>query len=141
MKMKIFTPKGQDLVEFAITLPFLAMLIFGIIDLGRAAYYFAAIQNSAREGARYAIVNPNNTNGVINLVKARVIGINPTDTNLIVGLGDDILNSSDDWNDEDFVQVQIGFSFRVVTPFVGMVLPNGMVWMSASSTMQREKWE
>ena len=134
------TPKGQDLVEFSITILFLAVLIFGIIDLGRAAYYFAAIQNSAREGARYAIVKPNNTNAVVDRVKARVIGIDPSDSNLIIGLGADILNSSDDWNNEDFVQVQVEFSFPVATPFIGIVLPDGKVYMSASSTMQREKW-
>ncbi len=131
---------GQELVEFAMTLPILAVLIFGIIDLGRAAYYFSAVQNAAREGARFAIVHPDDTSGVINRVKDRAIGIKSSDPNFNVGLGDDIGNSGDDWNDEDFVQVQIEYSFRIATPFVGRFFDNGMISMSASSTMQREKW-
>jgi hypothetical protein len=132
--------KGQDLVEFAIILPVLAVMIFGIIDLGRAAYYFSALQNAAREGARYAIVHPNNTNGVVNLVKSRAIGIDPSDSNFIVGLGSDINNTGDDWDSDDYVQVQTNYSFRLTTPFVGIFFNNGRIAMSASSTMQREKW-
>ena len=133
--------RGQDLVEFAIILPILAVMIFGIIDLGRAAYYFSALQNAAREGARFAIVHPGETSNVINRVKERAIGINSSGSNFNVGLGDDIGNPGDDWNDEDFVQVQIAYSFRLATPFVGTFFEDGMVSMSASSTMQREKWE
>ena len=136
-----FLTRGQDLVEFAIILPILAVMIFGIIDLGRAAYYFSVLQNAAREGARHAIVNPGNTSGVVNLVKARAIGINPSDSNFIVGLGANINNTSDDWNNDDFVQVQTNYSFRLATPFVGVFFSGGMISMSASSTMQREKWE
>ena len=141
MKKISIKQKGQDLVEFSIILPFLAVMIFGIIDLGRAAYYFSALQNAAREGARYAIVSPNDTTGVVNLVKARAIGINPSDSNFVVGPGAIIDNSADDWNDEDYVQVQTNYSFRLATPFVGAFFDGGMVSMSASSTMQREKWE
>jgi hypothetical protein len=142
MKTKMrLNNSGQDLVEFAIILPFLAVLIFGIIDLGRAAFYFSTIQNAAREGARYAVVSPNeDSSGIINRVKARVIGINPTDTNLDIGLGDDIDDPLDDWDSDDFVQVQVNYSFRIATPFVGAFFDGGMVSMSASSTMQRENW-
>ena len=120
---------GQELVEFAMTLPTLAVLIFE-----------SAVQHAAREGARFAIVHPDDTSGVINRVKDRAIGIKSSDPNFNVGLGDDIGNSGDDWNDEDFVQVQIEYSFRIATPFVGRFFDNGMISMSASSTMQREKW-
>ena len=141
MKNSSRNQRGQDLIEFAIILPVLAILVFGIIDLGRAAYYFSALQNAAREGARYAIVNPDNTTGVVNRVKNRAIGINPSDTNFIVGLGSDINNTSDDWDNEDIVQVQTQYSFRLATPFVGVFFDDGMISMSASSSMQREKWE
>ena len=140
MKKKFIFQKGQDLIEFAIILPVLAVMIFGIIDLGRAAYYFSALQNAAREGARYAIVHPEDTTGVVNLVKNRAIGINSSDSNFVVGLGSDIDDTTDDWNSKDYVQVQTNYSFRLATPFVGVFFDNGSVAMSASSTMQREKW-
>jgi Flp pilus assembly protein TadG len=53
--------KGQALVEFALVLPILLLFIFGIIDAGRLIYTFNTVANSARDGARVAIVNQSTT--------------------------------------------------------------------------------
>ena len=45
---------GAVAVEFAIILPILLLLVFGIIDFGHAYYMKHVLQNSCREGARYA---------------------------------------------------------------------------------------
>ncbi len=47
--------RGQALVEFALILVFLLMLIFVIIETGRVLFAWNAVQNAAREGARYGI--------------------------------------------------------------------------------------
>lgn len=49
--------RGQSLVETAMVLPVLAFLTFGLLDFGRAYYFQVAVTNSAREGARTAILN------------------------------------------------------------------------------------
>jgi Flp pilus assembly protein TadG len=49
--------RGQALVEFALVLPVLLLILFGIVDFGRAIYAFNAVSNAAREGGRTAIVN------------------------------------------------------------------------------------
>jgi hypothetical protein len=46
--------KGQTLAEFAITLPILLLLLFGIIEFGRIFQAWVTLQNSARAAARYA---------------------------------------------------------------------------------------
>ncbi|MCU0498143.1 MAG: pilus assembly protein [Anaerolineae bacterium] len=46
--------KGQTLVEFALTLPILLLLIFGIIEFGRIFQAWVSLQNAARAAARYA---------------------------------------------------------------------------------------
>ena len=46
---------GQELIEFAIVLPFLFLVLFGVIDLGRIFFSAIVITNAAREGARYGI--------------------------------------------------------------------------------------
>lgn len=46
--------KGQELVEFAIMLPFLLLILIGVIDLGRAFHATITIANASRTGARYA---------------------------------------------------------------------------------------
>ena len=43
---------GQAATEFALVVPLILLLFFGIFDLGRAVYDLATITNAAREGAR-----------------------------------------------------------------------------------------
>ena len=50
-------PRGQALVEFALVFPVFLLLLFGLIDIGRAVFAYNEITNAAREGARLAIVN------------------------------------------------------------------------------------
>jgi Flp pilus assembly protein TadG len=56
-KGKFSTPnqRGQDLAEFAIVLPLLFLVVFGVLDLGRVFHAAITITNAAREGARYAM--------------------------------------------------------------------------------------
>ena len=46
------TDTGQTLVEFAMVLPLMLILMFGIVDFGRAFYIWLTVTNAAREGAR-----------------------------------------------------------------------------------------
>jgi len=47
--------KAQGLLEFALALPFLLLLVFGIIEFGRLLQAWLALENGARFGVRYAI--------------------------------------------------------------------------------------
>ena len=47
--------KGAAAVEFAIILPLLVILVFGIIDVGLLLYNKQVITNASREGARSGI--------------------------------------------------------------------------------------
>lgn len=47
--------KGQGLVEFALALPILLLLLFGVIEFGRLLQTWLAIQNAARFGLRYLV--------------------------------------------------------------------------------------
>jgi Flp pilus assembly protein TadG len=47
---------GSNLVEFALILPLLLVLVFGIVDFGLALFDKAVITNAAREGARAGMV-------------------------------------------------------------------------------------
>jgi len=53
---KINNQNGAALVEFAIVLPVLLMLIFGMIEFSILLYDKAMITNASREGARAGIV-------------------------------------------------------------------------------------
>ena len=51
--------RGQALLEFALALPIILLLLFGIFDLGRAVFAFTTITEAARIGGRIAIVDQN----------------------------------------------------------------------------------
>ncbi len=51
--------RAQSLVEFALTLPILMILVFGIIDFANGLRAYVELANGVREGARYgAVGNP-----------------------------------------------------------------------------------
>jgi len=47
--------QSQALIEFALISPVLLLLLFGIIDIGRAVFYYDTLAHAAREGARTAV--------------------------------------------------------------------------------------
>jgi Flp pilus assembly protein TadG len=50
---------GVALVEFALVLPILALLLFSMLDMGKAFNYWIDETHLANEGARFAAVNRN----------------------------------------------------------------------------------
>jgi Flp pilus assembly protein TadG len=50
---------GAALVEFALIAPLLLILLFGMIDFGKAFNYWIDETHLANEGARWAVVNKN----------------------------------------------------------------------------------
>ena len=71
--------RGQELVEYALALPLFLLLVMGILDIGRATYYYSSIHNSAREGARYGVVHSLNEEPVhlVPLARLAVQGGHP----------------------------------------------------------------
>jgi hypothetical protein len=47
--------KGQAILEFALALPILLLLLFGVIEFGRLVQAWMTVQNAARFGLRYAV--------------------------------------------------------------------------------------
>lgn len=64
--------RGNAVIEFALTLPILLLVVFGITEFGRMIMTTNVLNTASREGARYAAVNPvsDSTN-----VRARVIEV------------------------------------------------------------------
>ena len=69
---------SQALIEFALVSPVLLLLLFGIIDVGRAIFYYDTINHAAREGARTAVRASNQlpTNAdVLATVNGQMLGV------------------------------------------------------------------
>ncbi|MBI2887252.1 MAG: pilus assembly protein [Chloroflexi bacterium] len=77
--------KGQSIVEFSLTAPFLLVIGLGAADVARATYSFLAVNNAAANGALYASLsasNASNTSGIQTaaLANTQVLG-NTTPSN------------------------------------------------------------
>lgn len=55
MRFRLRDQRAQTLTEFALISPVIFFLLFGIVDLGRAIYIQASLNQAANEGARVAI--------------------------------------------------------------------------------------
>jgi hypothetical protein len=70
--------RSQALIEFALVSPVLLLLLFGIIDLGRAIFYYDTLKHAASEGARTAVrasnALPTNAD-VLNAVRGQMQGV------------------------------------------------------------------
>jgi Flp pilus assembly protein TadG len=56
---RLGSEEGVALVEFALVLPILALLLFAMIDFGKAFNYWIDETHLANEGARWAVVDRN----------------------------------------------------------------------------------
>lgn len=67
MKPKMTTPKrnkAQAMVEFAIALPILLLLVYGLIETGRLIFIYSSIVTASRQAVRYGSATGIGTNGV-----------------------------------------------------------------------------
>ena len=56
--------RGQSVIEFALVLPILLLVLFGITEFGRALMTVNVLNAAAREGARVAAVGGDSTSAV-----------------------------------------------------------------------------
>jgi Flp pilus assembly protein TadG len=59
MRNTLGSEDGASLVEFALVLPILALLLFAMLDFGKAFNYWIDETHLANEGARWAVVDKN----------------------------------------------------------------------------------
>lgn len=131
--------QGQTLVEFALLLPLFLLIVVVIFDLGRAVYYYSAISNAAREGARFGIINPpSNPTNVTNIKNTAVnyaFGIPLTNSDVVAGFGPDETVGGFTFKT---VQVAITYSFAPATPLVSILLPGGQIILRSRAVMRTE---
>ena len=108
---------GQTLAEFALVLPMLLLLVMGVFDLGRGIFFYSAVHNAAREGARYAAVYHCDTNGIKNQAK-RTAGDLGSDFVVF----DPVNHYIDSGTRIQYIVVKVEYSFQAVTPLIGNFL-------------------
>ena len=65
LRHRLNDERGTSLVEFALILPLLLLILFGVLDFGKAFNYRNDQTHLAAEGARWAVVNSNPGGGTL----------------------------------------------------------------------------
>lgn len=123
--------KGQTLVEAAIALPLFILILAGILDFGWLLANQLMVSNGSRDGARYAIVNSDNTS-LAALVDARVR------TNPGLDTGTDVTVSVAFSADQQDITVTVSKKVPVLTPLVGVFVKDQQIDLSSSTVMRVE---
>jgi len=142
-KLNHSSRRGQTLVEFALILLVLLTLAVFIFDLGRAVYYYSAIQNAAREGVRYGAVNP-----VVGptTVTEDAPGMKAAAVNYAIGLGLELSEVQAGMGTPELVggyanptvKVSIAYTFTPATPLLANFLSGGVITLRGQSVMRTE---
>ena len=134
---RVVKSRAQSLVEFALILPILIFLITAFLDLGRAVYYYVALSNAVREGARAAVVMQVGTTtteqnayrtAIQNKVIEKAIALESAKLTVTVTLPTKATR---------IVQVAGSYIFDPITPGVKQILGAGnTITLSSQSAMQ-----
>lgn len=116
--------RGDSLVEVALILPVLLLLLFSILDLGRAVYAYHVVANCAREGARFGAAASRTTGEITAVVR-----------NTAVGLDTAALVVSVSYPSTDTIRVQVSYAFQLLTPLVAQAIGRDTLSLRSSSTM------
>ncbi len=133
--------KGVAAVEFAIILPVLMIIIFGIIEFGLLLYGKQVITNASREGARAGVVvgvSRVDDAGILEVmdryIAANLVTFGSTPSlNITI---DPVDRTDMDFGDELTVTVTYDYDFLVLPNFVASL--TGMQTLVATTVMKME---
>jgi Flp pilus assembly protein TadG len=133
---------GSALVEFSLVLPFLAVVVFGTIDVGRAFALRSRLTNMAREGAFYAQYHPDDVTGcspssITSAALAEdtgVTGATVTVTNATTGAT--VTNACGGTTGGGVrIRVQVSEPMNIITPLIGGITGNPVTVSSSSEVV------
>lgn len=135
--------KGTALVEMAFVLIIFVMFLFGIMEYCRLIFARQVLENAAREGARYGVVNTYNSTVVAdtqNRVKTCMGNMSTwPDYKCLVYMADSNGNNIGDVKDAPFgayVCVEVSLTYTPVTP--GLLFMADKMTLSSKCSMGSE---
>lgn len=117
---------GSGLVEFALVLPLLVSLVFGIFEFGRMGLSHLTARHAVSEAARYAVTGQTRTDPETGEVIARVESIRQVIRESVgpLAIADSIVvDPADGGGPEEIVTVSVSFTYRYFLPGLEDVLP------------------
>jgi hypothetical protein len=117
---------GSGLVEFALVLPLIASLIFGIFEFGRLGLSHLTAQHAVAEATRYAVTGRTRTDPETGEPIARIESIRQVIRESVgpLAIADSIVvDPPDGGGPDEIVTVSVSFTYRYFLPGLKDVLP------------------
>ncbi len=124
---------GQSVVELALTLPFLLLLICGMIEMGWLAANRLVLDNITREGVRAGIVASSAASNTADVV-ARINDMKPDYMSDELGIAVTYSNPSN-FRDGD-ITVVTTYDLPTITPLTEFLAEDGAFHLRAECTMK-----
>jgi Flp pilus assembly protein TadG len=120
------------MVELAIAAPILVLLMFAVVDLGRAFYQYNVLSAAVRDGARYYSTHPADA-GVAADTRQRVLE-HTAQSNAFRGMPAPTVPAPAVGADQ--VTVSATYTYQWITPLPRLMGLGGSPTLSASSTLR-----
>lgn len=120
--------EGQALVEFALIVPLLILLLFGIVDFGRIFHAYLTIDHAGREAARAASIGKDDTQ-VTSTAVSDAVGIGLTADRVVVSPTGTRVSGND-------VSIKITYPITFLTPVIGTIV--GPITLEDTTVMRVE---
>ena len=138
LSMKDRTPRerresGQSVVEFALTLPLLLLLIFGMLEMGWLASTRQVMDTMTREATRAGIV-ASSTSAATTAINAVVNNIKPAYMSGTVTVTITFSKPSDFKSGD--VTVKTAYDLPTLTPLTAFLAPGGKFHIESECTMK-----
>lgn len=125
--------RGQSVVEFALTLPLLLLLIFGMLEMGWLASAKLVLDNATREGTRAGVV-AETTSSATSAVDARIDALKPSYFSNNISVSVSFSNPSDLSNSN--IDVVATYDLPTLTPLTAFLADNGVFHLQSECTMK-----
>ena len=126
---RIGAEDGQALVEFALVLPLLLLVLFGVVEFGLLFSTTLTLNEAARDGARYASVGASDAQ-ILQVVNQDCASLNTAALTVVTSPASASRLAGDP------VSVTVEYPVTLVPSLAG--LPSGTILLKAEITMRME---
>lgn len=156
--MRLGNEKGGAAVEFAVVLPLLVLILFGIVEYGFIFYNKQVLTNASREGARFGIVSGSPRasetqikNEINTYISQKLVSFSSTETLPVIKVcsmdkdspGTEICPNATNSGPLDYLSVRVDYPYQfLLLPNLGKLFSSdarsNILTLSATTVMRYE---
>jgi len=141
--------RGQAIVEYALVLPLIFLLVFGLVDFGRLFFTVLTLQNALRVAGRYAVtgnhlpdpVNPGQTisrlASITQVAQQNAMGIDVSGLQISSQTSGGAAGTGAG-GPGDTLKLSLTYNLTLLTPVIGQFFPAGVYSFTVNTSFHNE---